>query len=37
MRLEGLPGGYPRKPALPLDKKERKTLEDLLKKTEEPL
>lgn len=37
MRLEGLPGGYPRKPALPLDEKERKTLEDLLKKIEEPL
>ncbi|MGA3192046.1 MAG: 4-hydroxy-tetrahydrodipicolinate synthase [Candidatus Bathyarchaeia archaeon] len=37
MRLEGLPGGYPRKPALPLDEKERKTLEDLLKKIEEPV
>jgi 4-hydroxy-tetrahydrodipicolinate synthase len=37
MKLEGLPGGYPRKPALPLDEKERKTLEDLLKKIEEPL
>jgi 4-hydroxy-tetrahydrodipicolinate synthase len=37
MRLEGLPGGYPRKPALPLDGEERKTLENLMKRIEEPL
>jgi 4-hydroxy-tetrahydrodipicolinate synthase len=36
MRLQGLAGGYPRKPALPLDKEERKTIENLLKETNQP-
>jgi 4-hydroxy-tetrahydrodipicolinate synthase len=31
MNLKGLPGGYPRKPSLPLVGAERKTLETLLK------
>jgi len=31
MRLQGLTGGFPRKPALPLDNEERKTLQNLLK------
>ena len=31
MRLQGLRGGYPRKPALPLDDKERKVIENLLR------
>lgn len=36
MRLHGLAGGYPRKPALPLDREERKTIENLLKETNQP-
>lgn len=36
MRLQGLPSGYPRKPALPLEKEERKTLENLLKQATQP-
>jgi 4-hydroxy-tetrahydrodipicolinate synthase len=36
MRLQGLAGGYPRKPALPLDREERKTIENLLKETNQP-
>jgi 4-hydroxy-tetrahydrodipicolinate synthase len=31
LRLQGLPGGYPRKPALPLDSEEKKALQNLLK------
>jgi len=31
LRLQGLPGGYPRMPALPLEAEERKDIEDLLK------
>ena len=30
MRIEGVAGGYPRRPALPLDSEERKTIESLL-------
>jgi 4-hydroxy-tetrahydrodipicolinate synthase len=37
MRLKGLPGGYPRKPALPLDGEEKKAVEALLKETDEAL
>ncbi len=36
MRLQGLPGGHPRKPALPLDSEERKTVENLLNETNQP-
>jgi 4-hydroxy-tetrahydrodipicolinate synthase len=31
LRLQGLPGGYPRKPALPLESEEKKTVQNLLK------
>jgi 4-hydroxy-tetrahydrodipicolinate synthase len=37
MRLLGLPGGYPRKPALPLDTEEKKVVQNLLKIINEPL
>jgi 4-hydroxy-tetrahydrodipicolinate synthase len=36
MRLKGLAGGYPRKPALPLDSEEKKTVENLLKEINQP-
>ncbi|MGD0979310.1 MAG: 4-hydroxy-tetrahydrodipicolinate synthase [Candidatus Bathyarchaeia archaeon] len=36
MRLQGLAGGYPRKPALSLDREGRKTLENLLKEMNPP-
>lgn len=31
LNLLGMPGGYPRRPALPLEEKERKKIEDMLK------
>ena len=37
MRLNGMPGGYPRRPALPLNGEEKKTVEALLKEIDEPL
>ena len=37
LRLQGLPGGYPRKPALPLDSEEKKAVQNLLKIMNEPL
>jgi len=37
MRLHGLAGGYPRKPALPLDAEDRKILESLLKQVDQPI
>jgi 4-hydroxy-tetrahydrodipicolinate synthase len=37
MRLHGLAGGYPRKPALPLDAEDRKTLESLLNQVDQPI
>jgi 4-hydroxy-tetrahydrodipicolinate synthase len=37
LRLQGLPGGYPRKPALPLDGEEKKVVQNLLKIMNEPL
>jgi len=37
LRLQGLPGGYPRKPALPLDSEEKKAVQNLLKIINEPL
>jgi 4-hydroxy-tetrahydrodipicolinate synthase len=36
MRLQGLPGGYPRRPVLPLGKEERRNLENLLKQVNQP-
>jgi 4-hydroxy-tetrahydrodipicolinate synthase len=36
MRLKGLPAGYPRKPALPLDEEGRKTVKDMLKQVDKP-
>ena len=36
MRLQGVAGGYPRKPALPLDSEERKALEKILKQVIQP-
>ena len=36
MRLQGLASGYPRKPALPLDREGTKTLENLLKEMNPP-
>jgi 4-hydroxy-tetrahydrodipicolinate synthase len=36
LRLQGLPGGYPRKPALPLDGEEKKAVQNLLKIMNEP-
>ena len=36
LRLLGLPSGYPRKPALPLDSEERKVVQNLLKIINEP-
>jgi 4-hydroxy-tetrahydrodipicolinate synthase len=36
MRLKGLPGGFPRKPALPLDEQERITVGDMLKQVDKP-
>jgi 4-hydroxy-tetrahydrodipicolinate synthase len=36
MRLHGLAGGYPRKPALPLDAEDKKVLESLLKQVDQP-
>jgi 4-hydroxy-tetrahydrodipicolinate synthase len=37
MRLEGVVGGYPRRPALPLDNEERKTIENLLVEISQPI
>jgi 4-hydroxy-tetrahydrodipicolinate synthase len=37
LRLQGLPGGYPRKPALPLDSEEKKAVQNLLKIINEPM
>lgn len=37
LRLQGLPGGYPRKPALPLDTEKKKAVQNLLKIINEPL
>jgi 4-hydroxy-tetrahydrodipicolinate synthase len=37
LRLQGLPGGYPRKPALPLDSEEKKVVQNLLKIINEPI
>jgi len=37
LRLQGLPGGYSRKPALPLDSEEKKAVQNLLKIINEPL
>jgi 4-hydroxy-tetrahydrodipicolinate synthase len=37
MRLKGMPGGHPRRPALPLNGEEKKTVEALLKEIDEPL
>jgi 4-hydroxy-tetrahydrodipicolinate synthase len=37
LRLQGLPGGYPRKPALPLDGEEKKAVQNMLKIINEPL
>jgi 4-hydroxy-tetrahydrodipicolinate synthase len=37
MRLNGMLGGYPRRPALPLNAEEKKTVEALLKEIDEPL
>ncbi|MGD0028054.1 MAG: 4-hydroxy-tetrahydrodipicolinate synthase [Candidatus Bathyarchaeia archaeon] len=37
MKLQGLEGGYPRKPALPLDAEDRKILESLLKQVDQPV
>ena len=37
LRLQGLPGGYARKPALPLDSEEKKAVQNLLKIINEPL
>jgi len=31
LRLRGLPGGYPRKPVLPLEEKERREIEEFMK------
>ncbi|MGB8780329.1 MAG: 4-hydroxy-tetrahydrodipicolinate synthase [Candidatus Bathyarchaeia archaeon] len=36
MRLNGMPGGYPRRPALPLNGEEKKTVEALLKEIDDP-
>jgi 4-hydroxy-tetrahydrodipicolinate synthase len=36
LRLQGLPSGYPRKPALPLEGEEKKTVQNLLKIINEP-
>jgi len=36
MKLNGMPGGYPRRPALPLNKEEKQTVEALLKEIDEP-
>ena len=36
LRLYGLPGGYPRKPALPLESEEIKDIEDMLSVVREP-
>lgn len=36
MRLQGLAGGYPRKPALPLDSEERKSIQNLLTEMSRP-
>jgi 4-hydroxy-tetrahydrodipicolinate synthase len=37
LMLQGLPGGYPRKPALPLDIEEKKVVQNVLKIINEPL
>jgi len=37
LRLQGLPGGFPRKPALPLESEEKKVVQNLLKIINEPL
>jgi 4-hydroxy-tetrahydrodipicolinate synthase len=36
LRLQGLPSGYPRKPALPLDSEEKKVIQNLLNVINEP-
>jgi 4-hydroxy-tetrahydrodipicolinate synthase len=36
LKLRGLPGGYPRKPALPFEDEERKDIENLLKAMQNP-
>ena len=36
MRLNGMPGGYPRRPALPLNGEEKKTVEALPKEIDDP-
>jgi 4-hydroxy-tetrahydrodipicolinate synthase len=36
LKLRGLPGGYPRKPALPLREEEKKDIENVLKAMLEP-
>jgi len=36
LELQGLPGGYPRKPALPLESAESKDIENVLKSMQEP-
>jgi len=36
LKLQGKPGGYPRKPALPLESEEIKDIEDMLKVVREP-
>jgi len=36
LRLRGLPSGFPRKPALPLESEERKDIENILKVMQEP-
>ena len=37
MKLNGMPGGYPRRPALPLNGEEKKTIEALLREIDEPV
>jgi len=36
LKLRGLPGGYPRRPALPLREEEKKDIENVLKTMQEP-
>jgi len=37
LNIQGLPGGFPRRPALPLDDEERKTVRNLLKEIDETI
>lgn len=37
LNMQGLPGGYPRRPALPLDEKEKKDIEAALKSIFQPI